>query len=88
MFYVYTGPINRMTTMPARRDRARDAREPRPLGLIMISVRASLTLCVLLLRAISARARVAFGRWILDDPFPQFRSHGRINVTGSGNFRA
>ena len=42
---------------------------------------------MLLLRAISARARVAFGRWILDDPFPQFCSHGRINVTGSGNFR-
>ena len=52
------------------------------------SVRASLTLCVSLLRAISARARGTFGRWILDDPFPQFRSHGRINVTGSGNFRA
>ena len=51
----------------------------------MVGVRASLTLCVLLLRAISARAQVAFGRWILDDPFPQFRSHGRINVTGSGN---
>jgi len=48
-------------------------------------VRASLTLCMLLLRAISARAQVAFGRWILDDSFPQFRSHGRINVTGSGN---
>ena len=28
---------------------------------------------------------VAFGRWVLDDPFPRFRSHGRINVTGSGN---
>ena len=55
---------------------------------IMVGVRASLTLCVLSLRAISARAQVAFGRWILDDPFPQFRSHGRINVTGSGNFRA
>ena len=55
---------------------------PRPSWSV---VRASLTLCMLLLRAISARAQVAFGRWILDDPFPQFRSHGRINVTGSGN---
>jgi len=57
---------------------------------IMVGVRASLTPCVLLLRAISARARVAFGRWVLDDPFPQFRSHGRIHVTGPGirNFRA
>ena len=51
------------------------------------ALRTSLTQCALPLRAISARA---WGIWamVLDGPFPQFRSHGRIDGTGPGNFRA
>ena len=54
---------------------------------LLSALRTTLTRCALLLRAISARA---WGIWamVLDGPFPQFRSHGRIDSTGPGNFRA
>ena len=51
------------------------------------ALRTSLARCALPLRAISA---LAWDSWamVLDGPFPQFRSHGRIDGTGPGNFRA
>ena len=58
-----------------------------PHRTVLSALRTSLTQCALPLRAISARA---WGIWamVLDGPFPQFRSHGRIDGTGPGNFRA